>query len=125
MAEKLKNAGAIIAVIFEVEPKPGAADEYLEIASALLPELKKTNGFISVERFASLSQKGKLLSLSYWRDEQAVQKWRNNKTHRLAQQKGRNELFHDYRIRVVSVFRDYGMQDRLVAPKLGKEGIEE
>jgi heme-degrading monooxygenase HmoA len=105
------------AVIFEVEPKEGRRNDYLEIAAALRPELDKIDGFISIERFESLTNKGKVLSLSFWRDEAAVKRWREQLDHRGAQAKGRAEIFADYRISVVSVERQYGMFDRAEAPK--------
>jgi len=105
------------AVIFEVEPKSGRQKDYLEIAASLRPELEKIDGFISIERFESLTNKGKLLSLSFWRDADAVQRWREHLEHRAAQAKGRAEIFADYRISVVSVERQYGMFDRGDAPK--------
>jgi heme-degrading monooxygenase HmoA len=105
------------AVIFEVEPKEGRRNDYLEIAAALRPELDKIDGFLSIERFESLTNKGKLLSLSFWRDEAAVMRWREQLDHRAAQAKGRAEIFADYRISVVSVERQYGMFDRTEAPK--------
>lgn len=106
----------MIAVIFEVFPAEGRKQEYLDIAKSLLPQLKSMDGFISIERFESLYTPGKILSLSYWRDEEAVKQWRNTEEHRLAQRKGRQEVFQDYRLRVVSVIRDYGMHDRAQAP---------
>lgn len=105
-----------VAVIFEVIPSKGKKDEYLSIAAALRQELDKINGFISIERFQSLSDPDKILSLSFWSDEEAVKQWRNTELHRLAQLKGRNGIFKDYRLRVVSVIRDYGMFDRAEAP---------
>ena len=106
----------MIAVIFEVLPADGRKQEYLDIAASLRPELEKLDGFISIERFASLSTEGKILSLSLFRDEAAVEAWRNLEHHRLAQAKGRAGIFSDYRIRVASVIRDYGMRDRAQAP---------
>jgi heme-degrading monooxygenase HmoA len=106
----------MIAVIFEVWPRPERRAEYLDIAAALRPELEAIDGFISVERFESLSEPGKLLSLSFWRDEAAVQRWRNLNAHRRAQAKGRGGIFADYRLRVTSVIRDYGMSDRTQVP---------
>ncbi|MEP4039131.1 antibiotic biosynthesis monooxygenase [Pseudophaeobacter sp.] len=106
----------MIAVIFEVEVAEGQKASYLEIASALKPLLEQIDGFISVERFQSLSQPNKLLSLSFFRDEQAVQDWRKLTQHRAAQQKGRGGVFSDYRLKVAEVLRDYGMQDREEAP---------
>ena len=105
------------AVIFEVWPKQGRKGEYLDIAAALKPELEKIDGFISVERFASLTEEGKILSLSFWRDEAAVIRWREHAEHQAAQGRGRHELFADYRLRVASVIRDYGPEDREEAPQ--------
>ncbi|OGA37360.1 MAG: antibiotic biosynthesis monooxygenase [Betaproteobacteria bacterium RIFCSPLOWO2_12_FULL_62_13] len=105
------------AVIFEVQPKPGREKDYLAIAQQLSAELEKIEGFISVERFASLYNQGKILSLSFWRDEAAVERWRSHAAHREAQRRGRGEIFADYRIRVASVVRDYGMTERAQAPK--------
>ena len=107
----------MIAVIFEVWPKPGQKQEYLDIAAALRPHLEEIDGFISIERFESLTEPGKMLSLSFFRDEAAIQTWRNLETHRSAQSKGRAEVFANYRLRIASVIRDYGMQDRAQAPK--------
>ena len=107
----------MIAVIFEVFPVDGRKQEYLDIAASLRPELEKLDGFISIERFASLSTEGKILSLSLFRDEAAVEAWRNLEGHRLAQAKGRAGIFSDYRLRVASVIRDYGMRDRAQAPQ--------
>ncbi len=106
----------MIAVIFEVEPAPGAMQDYLDLAAALRPQLETVDGFISIERFESLSRKGRILSLSFWRDEAAVERWRRLEAHRAAQARGRGELFRDYRLRVASVLRDYGMNDRAQAP---------
>ena len=106
----------MIAVIFEVWPAPGRADDYLGLAAALRPELEKIDGFISVERFESLTEKGKLLSVSFWRDEAAVAAWRALERHRGAQQAGRGGIFADYRLRVAQVVRDYGMTARAEAP---------
>ena len=104
------------AVIFEVEPEPERKHEYLEIAAQLRPELEKIDGFISIERFQSLTDPGKLLSLSVWRDEEAVKIWRNNTRHRASQAAGRGGIFADYRLRIAAVIRDYGMSDRAQAP---------
>jgi heme-degrading monooxygenase HmoA len=106
----------MIAVIFEVWPKPERRREYLDIAAALRRELEAVDGFISVERFESLSEPGKLLSLSFWRDESAVRAWRDLAAHRAAQGKGRAEIFADYRLRVAGVIRDYGMAERAEVP---------
>ena len=106
----------MIAVIFEVVPAPGRRQEYLDLAERLRPELEKLDGYISIERFESLTNKGKMLSLSIWRDEEAVRRWRQFEGHRLAQAKGRAGIFADYRLRVASVIRDYGMLEREQAP---------
>ncbi len=107
----------MIAVIFEVWPNPGRKQDYLDIAARLKPELEKIEGFISVERFQSLTDETKLLSLSFWRDVDAVRRWRNFAEHREAQRVGRDSIFRDYRIRVVSVMRDYSMKDRAQVPR--------
>ena len=106
----------MIAVIFEVWPAEGRAEEYFDLAGALRPALERIDGFISIERFESLATKGKYLSLSFWRDDEAVCTWRNLEAHRNAQAKGRNGVFADYRLRVASVVRDYGLKDRGDAP---------
>jgi heme-degrading monooxygenase HmoA len=106
----------MIAVIFEVEPHPDRKDAYLEAAARLKPLLEGVDGFISVERFQSLTQPGKLVSLSYWRDEAAVRAWRNLEPHRRTQAAGRESIFADYRLRVAEVLRDYGMHERDQAP---------
>jgi heme-degrading monooxygenase HmoA len=105
------------AVIFEVEPEPDRLQDYLDIAGRLRPELEKIDGFISIERFKSLSQKGKILSLSFWRDEEAIARWRQQEEHHAAQRTGRDRIFRDYRIRVSAVMRDYGMYERAQAPQ--------
>jgi len=102
----------MIAVIFEVVPRPGQMSAYLDAAGALRPLLDGIEGFISIERFQSLSDPGRLLSLSFWRDEAAVQYWRNVTEHRAAQKLGREAIFAEYRLRVAAVIRDYGMGDR-------------
>ena len=107
----------MIAVIFEVTIAKGQRDRYLEIAADLKPLLAQIDGFISIERFESLSRAGTLLSLSFWRDEAAVQEWRRLEAHRAAQAEGRAGVFADYRLRVASVLRDYGMEARDAAPK--------
>jgi heme-degrading monooxygenase HmoA len=107
----------MIAIIFEVEPVAEHRDAYLDIAAKLKPELEKIDGFISVERFQSITNPGKMLSLSFFRDETAVQAWRNLDTHRRAQEAGRGGLFANYRLRVASVLRDYGMHEREQAPR--------
>ncbi len=107
----------MIAVIFEVWPTAGCKDDYLAIAAALRADLEAIDGFISVERFQSITNPGKLLSLSFWWDEEAVKRWRNQERHRLSQTKGRSSIFADYRLRVASVLRDYGLNDRAGAPE--------
>lgn len=106
----------MMAVIFEVLPAPGRKDAYLAAAVALRPLLEQVDGFISIERFESLSEPGKLLSLSFWRDEEAVARWRQVEAHRGTQQAGRAGIFADYRLRVAAVVRDYGLHDRAQAP---------
>ncbi len=103
-------------VIFELTPKEGCKAAYLDIAAELRPMLEEVEGFISIERFESLVQPGKILSLSFWRDAAAVKRWREVETHQGAQQNGRNNLFEDYRITVAEVERQYGMVDREQAP---------
>lgn len=106
----------MIAVIFEVIPAEGRKDDYLALAAELKAELEVSDGFVSIERFQSLTNPGKLLSLSFWRDEAALQAWRNKPGHRAAQAAGRNGVFADYRLRVAGVIRDYGMFERYQAP---------
>ena len=106
----------MMAVIFEVSPLDGRADRYFEIAAELKPQLEKIEGFISVERFESVTHPGHYLSLSFWRDEEAVRAWRRNAFHREGQREGRKAVFEDYRIRVAEVVRDYGMRERDQAP---------
>jgi heme-degrading monooxygenase HmoA len=106
----------MIAVIFEVWPASGHKDDYLAIAAKLKPDLEKMDGFISIERFQSLTDETKLLSLSFWRDEAAVKNWRNQEEHRKSQAAGRGGVFADYRLRIASVVRDYGMAERAEAP---------
>lgn len=107
----------MIGVVFEVWPAEGRSPEYFDMAASMRSELEHIDGFISVERFESLTTKGKYLSLSFWRDEEAVRAWRNLAVHRHAQAMGRGGMFADYRIRVVSVMRDYGLEDRANAPR--------
>ena len=102
----------MIAVIFEVWPADGRKDDYLELAARLKSELERMDGFISVERFQSLTDPDKLLSLSFWRDEAAVTGWRQYAAHRAAQSAGRAGIFRDYRLRVAAVVRDYGLDTR-------------
>lgn len=106
----------MIAVIFEVRPHEDGRQEYLDLAAGLRPMLEGVDGFISIERFQSLTDPGKLLSLSFWRDEEAVKAWRQLEPHRAAQAKGRTSVFADYRLRVAGVLRDYGMTERAQAP---------
>lgn len=106
----------MIAVLFELEPLPGKRDAYLALAAELRPVLEEIDGFVSIERFQSLSNPEKLLSLSVFRDEAAVAAWRNTMQHRRAQAAGRGAIFRDYRLRVASVLRDYGMTERDEAP---------
>jgi len=111
----------MIVVIFEVYPAKEEVDKYLDIAASLKPQLEKIDGFISIERFSSLIEEGKVLSLSFWRDEKAIKEWRNLETHRIAQEKGRANVFNNYRLRVATVNRDYGMKEREQAPLDSKE----
>lgn len=106
----------MIAIIFEVEPADGRTDDYLDIAADLKPLLQEVDGFISVERFRSLTDPKKMLSLSFFRDEEAVMAWRKRAEHRIAQAKGRSGIFAGYRLRVAHVMRDYGLTDRAEAP---------
>ncbi|UXH77895.1 antibiotic biosynthesis monooxygenase family protein [Roseateles amylovorans] len=106
----------MIAVIFEVTPSDGGRDRYLELAAALKPLLQEIDGFISIERFQSLTDPTRLLSLSFWRDEAAVLAWRRLEAHRAAQSEGRAGVFADYRLRVATVVRDYGLHARDQAP---------
>jgi heme-degrading monooxygenase HmoA len=106
----------MMAVIFEVEPDPARRQDYLDAAAALRAELEGIDGFVSIERFASLAQPEKTLSLSFWRDEEAVKRWRMLPSHRAMQAAGRAGIFRGYRLRVAAVVRDYGMHDRAEAP---------
>ena len=107
----------MIAVIFELTPAPGRKQEYLDLAAELAAELKDRDGFISIERFESISNPGRFVSLSFWRDEEAVRKWRNLQQHREAQAKGRGGIFSAYRLRVAQVLRDYSKDSRKEAPE--------
>ena len=111
----------MLAVIFEVWPAAGRAQEYFDLAAALKADLEKIDGFISIERFQSLVTPGKFVSISFWHDEQAILAWRSLERHRSAQAKGRAGVFADYRLRVASVVRDYGMSDRAEAPPDSRE----
>jgi heme-degrading monooxygenase HmoA len=106
----------MIAVIFEVWPKEGRRQQYLDLAAELRPLLANIDGFVSVERFESLTEPGKILSLSVFRDEAAVAEWRNLDAHRRVQARGRGEIFAKYRLRIAGVIRDYGMNEREQAP---------
>jgi len=106
----------MLAVIFEVTPTAAGEADYLAAAAALKPLLADIDGFLGIERFASLSEPGKILSLSFWRDEAAIAQWRQLEAHRAAQQQGRQQLFVDYRLRVAAVVRDYGMTSREEVP---------
>ena len=106
----------MMAVIFEVWPASGRKDDYLRMAAALRSEVEKIDGFISVERFESLYEQGKLLSLQFWRDDEAIGRWRRHLEHRKAQTAGKGGMFADYRLRIAEVVRDYGPQDRAQAP---------
>ena len=107
----------MIAVIFEVEPAAGKRDAYLGIAAQLRPLLDGIDGFLSIERFQSLADPNRVLSLSFWRDEDAVKAWRNTEEHRQAQQAGRGGIFAGYRLRIAHVVRDYGLTERDEAPQ--------
>ncbi|MFG1318963.1 antibiotic biosynthesis monooxygenase family protein [Xanthobacter autotrophicus] len=107
----------MIAIIFEVWPAEGQRETYLDLAARLRIELEKMDGFISVERFESITEPGKMLSLSIWRDEEAVKTWRNLPIHRKTQAAGRAGIFRDYRLRVAAVLRDYGLEAREEAPE--------
>jgi heme-degrading monooxygenase HmoA len=106
----------VIAVIFEVEPHDAHRNDYFRIAADLRPLLDEIDGFISIERFQSLSDESRILSLSFWRDGAAVAQWRTLEAHRAAQSAGRAQIFRDYRLRIAHVVRDYGMNEREEAP---------
>ncbi len=106
----------MLAVIFEFEPFAERRQDYLDFAAALKSELEKIDGFISIERFESLTTPGRLLSISFWRDEAAIERWRKLESHRAAQAASRDGIMRDYRLRVAQVVRDYGMQAREQAP---------
>jgi heme-degrading monooxygenase HmoA len=107
----------MIAVIFEFTPAEGRFPEYMSIVDTLREDLAKADGFIALERFESITTKGKFLSLQFWRDEESVRKWRNLQKHREAQKKGRASIFKSYRLRIASVLRDYEMDKRAQAPQ--------
>jgi len=107
----------MIAVIFEFTPAPGRFAEYMDLVGQLKPELDKADGFISLERFESITAPGKFVSLQFWRDEESVRRWRNLQQHREAQKKGRGGIFASYRLRIAGVLRDYAMDRRGEAPR--------
>lgn len=107
----------MFAVIFEAEPHPSQRQRYLSLAAELKPLLSQIDGFIAIERFQSLTQPEKILSLSWWRDEKAIHAWRCQEAHCAAQQAGRDHIFSHYRLRVASVIRDYGNSERAQAPQ--------
>ena len=111
----------MIAVIFEVVPHAERKQDYLDAAARLRPQLEQMDGFLSIERFASLSDPDKILSLSFWRDEEAVKGWRNHEEHRATQAAGRAGIFAGYRLRVAHVLRDYGLHEREQAPRDSRE----
>lgn len=111
----------MLAVIFEFEPHAAKFPDYQELATALNSEVRKIDGFVSIERFESLTEPGKYLSLSFWRDEEAIAEWRQLAAHRAAQQAGRKHIFADYRLRVAELKRDYGMGERESAPADSKQ----
>ena len=106
----------MIAVIFEFTPAPGRRQEYLDLAAGLSSAVKDFDGFISIERFQSITDPEKFVSLSFWRDEEAVRRWRNLQQHREAQAKGRGGIFAKYQLRIAQVSRDYTMDERSQAP---------
>ncbi len=114
----------MIAVIFEAWPHEEHYQRYLDLAGELKPLLAQIDGFISVERFQSLSEPGKLLSLSFWRDEEAIQQWRSLELHRAAQSAGRRQVFADYHLRIAQVVRDYSLEDRVQAPADSRQAHE-
>jgi heme-degrading monooxygenase HmoA len=107
----------MIAVIFEFTAADGRFADYKQLAEGLGEEVRRFDGFLSIERFQSISDPARFVSLSFWRDEEAVRRWRNLQKHREAQAKGRRGIFSNYRLRICSVIRDYGMQERGEAPK--------
>jgi heme-degrading monooxygenase HmoA len=107
----------MIAVIFEFTPAEGRFPEYMKLVDTLREDLAKAEGFISLERFESITSKGKFVSLQFWKDEESVRKWRNLQKHREAQKKGRAGIFKSYRLRIAQVTRDYTRDERAQAPK--------
>lgn len=106
----------MIAVIFEFTPAPGRFPDYMALVDTLKPELEKAEGFLSLERFESITTPGKFVSLQFWRDEECVRKWRNLQKHREAQKAGRGGIFAGYRLRIAGVIRDYSLDGRAEAP---------
>lgn len=106
----------MIAVIFEFTPAEGRFQEYMDLVAQLKPELEQADGFLSIERFESLTTRGKYVSVQFWRDEECVRKWRNLEQHRAAQKQGRGGIFSSYRLRIAGVLRDYTMEERAQAP---------
>ncbi len=102
-------------VVFEISMKEGAQDQYFDLAASLRPEVEKIDGFISVERFESVATPGKFVSISFWRDEAAVQRWREHADHEVAQARGKADIFADFRISVAEIGRQYTMADRVAA----------
>jgi heme-degrading monooxygenase HmoA len=111
----------MIAVIFEFTPKEGKFDEYLRLVDTLRDDLAKAEGFVSLERFESITNKGKFVSLQFWKDEESVRKWRTLEKHREAQKQGRKSIFASYRLRIASVIRDYEMDKRAQVPEDSKK----
>lgn len=107
----------MIAVIFEFTPAEGRFGDYMDLVGTLKADLEKADGCLSVERFESITAKGKYVSLQFWRDEESVRKWRNLQRHREAQAKGRGGIFKSYRLRIAEVVRDYTMDERAQAPE--------
>lgn len=106
----------MIAVIFEFTPAEGRFQDYMDLVAQLKPELEQADGFLSIERFESLTTRGKYVSVQFWRDEECVRKWRNLEQHRAAQKQGRGGIFSSYRLRIAGVLRDYTMEERAQAP---------
>src|SRR5688500_8008896 len=107
----------MIAVIFEFTPAEGRFKDYMALVDTLREDLAKAEGFISLERFESITNRGKFVSLQFWRDDECVRKWRNLQKHREAQKQGRSSIFKSYRLRIASVIRDYEMDRRDQAPE--------
>jgi heme-degrading monooxygenase HmoA len=106
----------VIAVIFEFTPREGRFADYKALAEGLAEDVRQADGFLSIERFESITNKGKFVSLSFWRDEEAVRKWRTLQKHREAQKKGRGGIFGSYPLRVAQVLRDYTLDERAQPP---------